>query len=106
MHREVRSVPATGLTVPGRRNARGRNYLSCGAARVGPHIEIAAVAFQVTVETGAVDAENLGSAKATAVAHLEHLLDVYLANLVERERVPVLVSGEGGRGAEDAREDR
>jgi hypothetical protein len=48
-------------------------------------MDITPIALQVTVEAGAADTKNLSGAKAVAIAHLEHLLDVNLANLIQRE---------------------
>jgi hypothetical protein len=61
---------------------------------VRPHGGIAPIALQVTVETGAADAENLRGAKPITVAHLQHFLDMDLADLIKSERLPVLVTGE------------
>ena len=62
-----------------------------------PCIGVAAVALKVTVEACAADAENLCRAKAVAVAHLKNFLDVDLADLVERERLPVFITGKPRR---------
>jgi hypothetical protein len=87
-------MPGSKRTVPDLRNAIGVNRPSSCAVRVRPHRVIAPIAFKITVETGAADAENLRGAKPIAVAHLQHFLDVDLADLIKSERLPVLVTGE------------
>lgn len=49
------------------------------------------IALQVAVETGAANAENLGGAKAIAVAHLQNFADMQFADFVETQRAPFLV---------------
>src|SRR5713226_6722499 len=47
-------------------------------------------AFEVAVEAGAADAQDLCSAHAVPLAHLKHPLDVHAAHLFERQRAPGL----------------
>jgi hypothetical protein len=53
---------------------------------VRPHRVIAPIALQVTVEAGAAEAENLRGAKPIAVTHLQHFLDVDLADLIKGKK--------------------
>ena len=54
---------------------------------------VVAVAFQITIQAGSANAEDLRGAKAVAIAHLQNLLDVMLADFVERKRPPVSFIG-------------
>ena len=49
-----------------------------------------AITFEIAVKAGAADAENVRGAQAVALAHVEHALDVDLADFFERERLPVV----------------
>src|SRR5579859_222276 len=51
-------------------------------------MHVMAVAFQVTVEAGSPDSQDLRSPQAVPLAHLEHSLDVQFAHVVEGERPP------------------
>src|ERR1700739_2928000 len=53
---------------------------------------VVTVALQIAVQAGAPDSQNLRRAQTVAVAHLQHLLDVNLAHIVERKRAPLFVS--------------
>jgi len=60
-------------------------------------ISVVAVTLQITIKAGAAYAENLGGAEAVAIAHLKNLLDVVLADFVERKRLPLFVAGQARR---------
>ena len=50
---------------------------------MGTGLAVVPVAFEVPVETGPANAENLRCAQAVAVAHLKDFLDVTLAHLFQ-----------------------
>ena len=52
-----------------------------------------ACAFQVAIEAGAADAQQLRRAHAVAAARFEDLLDVLAAHFVEREGAPRFACG-------------
>ena len=82
--------------VPVRRKGPLEAESGSRAGGVDAGLAIVAVAFEVAVKAGAADAQDLGSAQAVAIAHLKDFLDVVFANFVERERLPVFVSGQAG----------
>ena len=62
----------------------------CGATRFF-FSGIEAIAFQVAVQTGASDSQELRSPQPVSLAHLQHALHVHFAHLFERQRFPVIV---------------
>lgn len=70
----------------GRRRARRRfvRRSYCGRLRSRGCENSLAVAFQVAIQAGSADAEDLRRAQPVTLAHFEHALDVNLADLVER----------------------
>src|SRR5437016_7991515 len=52
--------------------------------------DLQAIAFQVAVQTGAPDSQELRGSQPVSLTHLEHALDVHFAHLFERQRFPVL----------------
>src|SRR5271157_33878 len=58
--------------------------------------DVQAVALQIAVQAGAANAQDLRGAQAVAVAHLQNFLNVVLAHLVQRKRMPLLVVGQAG----------
>jgi hypothetical protein len=68
-----------------------RNSNASGGSAVGVRARVVAVAFQVAVKAGAANAKNLRRAEAI-LAHLQHFLDVHLANIVERKRLPLIIA--------------
>src|SRR5580692_2988312 len=69
---------------------RLRKVSGGGAARV--RTNVVTVALRVAIQAGAANPQDLGSAQPVAVAHLQHSLDLHLAEIVEGQRPPVLVS--------------
>jgi hypothetical protein len=59
---------------------------------MGAWLTLVSVAFEITVEAGAADAQDLGGAKTVAIAYLQDFLYVALANFVEGERLPIFIS--------------
>jgi hypothetical protein len=45
--------------------------------------DVQTVTLEVAVQAGATDAENLRRSEAVAIAHLEDLLDMVLADFIE-----------------------
>ena len=58
------------------------------------------IAFQVTIETGTANTEDLGGTQTIAIAQLKNLLDVNLPDFVETQWTPLF--GAGGHAECDA----
>ena len=68
--------------------------LLCSAAARLRGVDAAlAFAFQVAIEAGAADAQQLRRAHAVAAAGFEHLLDMLVAHFLERKRAPGFARG-------------
>ena len=61
----------------------GFRLRDCGAGSFRRPVAVA-IAFQIPVETGAADAEDVRGAQSIALAHVQHPLDVDLADFFER----------------------
>ena len=62
-----------------------------------PRVAVSTVALQVAVQAGPSDAKDLRSAEAVSIAHLQYLLAMHFAALVQSERLPVFVAGQPRR---------
>ena len=78
----------------GPKNATLGDCSGGSARRLCSRTNIVAVTLQVTIETGAAEAENVRSPQPVAIAHLKNFVDVDLAHFIKRKRLPILIAGE------------
>jgi hypothetical protein len=70
------------------------------AGGMPPCADVETVLLQMRTVTGAPNSKKLRGAQPSAVAHLQNFLDVSLAYLVARERLPVIVAGQSRKSAD------
>src|SRR6266571_9515948 len=62
----------------------------CGTARFLLRTLVIAVPFQVAVQAGASNPQNLCGPESITLAHFQHALNVQLAYLIEGQRLPIV----------------